>query len=388
MAPDVKPSRWWVWAAVVVVAAAAVAGRYLFRPGPADDSQVVIGVVGPFEGPNAHIGPMILNAARLGFDQNPVDGLTVKLIPIDTKSEPSAAVAALQGSVPDPKLVGLIAFYHSSTALAGKPVVQEARLPALIYSASNPAVTDNAPYYFRLVPTDDNQAVVLADYAHRIGAKRVAILYYADEYGKGLSDGFQARARALGVQVIDTHSYDPTTVDFRPVLAVLKRQAPDVVLICGFVEKSIMILNQSADQGFRPRFLAGDGTFNEDELVRGAGANAEGVYVAAPYVFDEANPKNRAFLEAYWRAYPGDGRQRKPASWTAFAYDAAGILARGLRAGHRTRDGLYGYVRGMTSPETGYDGITGVTYFNPKGDAVGREFRLAVVRQGKFEAAP
>ncbi|HEX3149132.1 MAG TPA: branched-chain amino acid ABC transporter substrate-binding protein [Gemmataceae bacterium] len=388
MGIESKRSRWWVLAAVIgVVVAGYLVLRTPVRPS-STGHQVTIGVVGPFDGPNAHIGPVIRNAVQLGFDHNPIDGLTVKVIPIDTKSDPSAAVAALQGSVSDPDLVALVAFYHSSTALAGKPVVQEAGLPALIYSASNPKVTDDAPFYFRLVPTDDNQAVVLADAARRLQARRVGILYYADEYGKGLADGFRARARDIGVEIVDTHSYDPTTVDFRSILSVMKGKAPDLVLICGFVDKTTIILNQAADQGFRAKFLAGDGTFNEQELVRGAGANAEGVYVAAPYVFDESNAKARSFLDAYWASFPGDGSQLKPASWTAFAYDAAGILARGLKEGHRTRADLHRYLRAINTPQTGYDGVAGLTYFNARGDAVRRQFQLAVVKGGRFVSAP
>jgi branched-chain amino acid transport system substrate-binding protein len=351
----------------------------------AKDIVIKLGVVGPFEGSNAHIGEMIMNSVKLYFRENPIPGVRVDLVPVDCKSNPPDAVAALQAVAPDQDIVGLIAFYHSSTALAGKPIIQEAHIPTLIYSASNPTVTDNAPYYFRLVPTDDNQAVVLADYARELGAKKVGILYHADEYGKGLSDGFQNLAKANGLEIVSAQSYDATTVDFRPMLTVLKSKRPDVIVICGFVEKSIAILNQAAERQIVAKFLAGDGTFNEEQLVRGAGQNAEGVYVAAPYVFDDSNPKNRAFLEAYWKECSHGGKQQKPASWAAFAYDASGILADALRAGHYTRESIYKYCRSIDTKDRAYNGITGLTYFGPQGNAVGRKFRLAVVRNGKFE---
>jgi branched-chain amino acid transport system substrate-binding protein len=348
---------------------------------------MIIGVVGPFDGPDAYIGKEIMNSVKLYFDQHQNGGVPIRLLPIDTKSNPSDAVAALQAVVSNPRLVGLIAFYHSSTALAGKPIIQEAKLPSIIYSASNPAVTDNAPYYFRLVPTDDNQAIVLADYAKTLGAKRVAILYYADEYGQGLTDGIKARANADGFGIVSIQSYDSTTTDFRPVLTIIKAKNPDVVFICGFVEKSIAILNQAAERGLRSKFLAGDGTFSEEQLIDGAGRNAEGVYVAAPYVFNESNEMNRNFLDAYWNAYAQGGSREKPASWTAYAYDAAGIFESAFRAGHRDRASIEQFLKDMNSPQKGYDGITGLSYFNAKGDAVGRQFRLAVVKNQRFAAA-
>src|SRR6185436_5186879 len=206
-----RPSKWMGSVVLVAIISLCLSCNGSKVPHPTETGLLKVGVVGPFEGPNAHIGKMIMNSVKLYFDRNHTDGVNVNLIPIDTKSNPADAVAALQATVSDPQLVALIAFYHSSTALAGKPIIQEAKLPTLIYSASNPAVTDNAPYYFRLVPTDDNQAIVLADYAKSLGGKNAAILYYADEYGKGLSDGIQQRAKEIGLNVVSVQSYDATT---------------------------------------------------------------------------------------------------------------------------------------------------------------------------------
>jgi len=350
-------------------------------------AEIKVGVVGPFEGSNAHIGQMIMNSAKLYFDQHRANGVKVTLLPVDDKSNPADAVSALQGVVGDKQLVALVAFYNSSTALAGKPIIQEAKLPTLIYSASNPKVTDEAPYYFRLVPTDDNQAVGLSRYAAKLGAKRAAILYYADEYGKGLADGISARAPADGYRIVSSQSYDNTTSDFRPILTVIKGQNPDVVFICGFVEKSIAILNQAAERGLSAKFIAGDGTFNEEQLIQGAGKNAEGVYVAAPYVFDEGNEKNKSFLDAYWKTYDSGGSKKKPASWAAFAYDACGILNEAFRSGHRDRASIQQFLKEKNAPQKAYAGITGLTYFNAKGDAEARQFRLAVVKNQQFVAA-
>src|SRR5258708_2128697 len=62
---------------------------------------VKIGVVGPFEGPNSHIGRMIMNSVKLYFDKNQSAALKIDLIPIDDKSNPADAVSALQAIVGD-----------------------------------------------------------------------------------------------------------------------------------------------------------------------------------------------------------------------------------------------------------------------------------------------
>jgi len=69
------------------------------------------------------------------------------------------------------------------------------------------------------------------------------------------------------------------------------------------LRRVLRFLTRQAERGLRSKFLAGDGTFSEEQLIDGAGRNAEGVYVAAPYVFNESNEMNRNFLDAYWNAY-------------------------------------------------------------------------------------
>jgi branched-chain amino acid transport system substrate-binding protein len=344
-----------------------------------------IGVIAPFEGSNAHIGQMILNSVKLVFTKQVCDSLGIEIIPIDTKSDPSYAVTSLRTALADTSFISFIGFYHSSTALACKNIIASSKIPTLIYSASNPTVTENTDYYFRLVPTDDNQAIILADYAKKLNAKTIAILYYADEYGKGLSEGIKARAKVNGLIILDEHSYDATLNDFRPILSVVKDKNPDVIIICGFVEKSIEIINQAAEKGITATILAGDGTFNEDQLISNTGQNSEGIYVAAPYVFNESNSRNLDFLHKYWTTY-NIADKRKPASWTAFAFDGANIVLQGLKVGKSNKYELFSFYKSMNSPETSFDGITGKIYFDTQGDAKNRNFSLAQVKDQIFQS--
>ena len=97
--------------------------------------------------------------------------------------------------------------------------------------------------------------------------------------------------------------------------------------------------------------------------------------------------KNKAFLEAYWAAYDTEGTRRTPASWSAFAYDAAGIFAGALGTGNVSREAIHDYLGNMKDSTSAYDGVVGSTYFDGEGEAAGRDFRLAVVTGGKFAAA-
>ena len=71
---------------------------------------------------------------------------------------------------------------------------------------------------------------------------------------------------------------------------------------------------------------------------------------------------------------------------SACSYDCMGILAQVIgKVGpdrQKIRDGL----AAMNSPETGYKGVTGVTYFDKLGDCQKPAF-VKVVKDGKFVPA-
>ncbi|MFN2267693.1 MAG: branched-chain amino acid ABC transporter substrate-binding protein, partial [Desulfonatronovibrio sp.] len=72
---------------------------------------------------------------------------------------------------------------------------------------------------------------------------------------------------------------------------------------------------------------------------------------------------------------------------SANAYDAAGILLQAIAEAGADREKIRDYLASMNSPEKGYQGITGLTYFNDTGDTPKPAF-VKKVQDGEFIAAP
>jgi branched-chain amino acid transport system substrate-binding protein len=70
----------------------------------------------------------------------------------------------------------------------------------------------------------------------------------------------------------------------------------------------------------------------------------------------------------------------------ANAYDCVGILADVIAKVGTDRIAVRDGLQAMNSPETGYNGLTGVTYFDANGDCQKPAY-VAVVKDGAFVAA-
>jgi branched-chain amino acid transport system substrate-binding protein len=355
------------------------------------DDTIKVGVIAPFTGPNAHIGTLIKNATNLYFDDlnksGGINGKQIKLVFGDDASSPEQAVKAVQQLVEDKNVIALIAHYNSSCALATKQLVAEAQIPLITYSASNVEVTLNNKWVFRDVPTDASQAIALANFAQKLGARSAVILFFNDDYGKGLADGIKKRAMEIKLPIIAEQSYDQGTTNFRPQISVLKSKKPDVTFICGFVQESQAIILQARESEFKTTFLCGDGTFNV-KLIENAGSSAEGVYVASPLVYNENDPTVKTFLDKYRNKFNSPGDLTLPDAWGSFAYDCCGVVTVAVKAVGPDRSKIRDYWESMNTKEKAYSGVTGLTWFDKNGDSAERLFMLALVKDKQFVKVP
>jgi branched-chain amino acid transport system substrate-binding protein len=109
------------------------------------------------------------------------------------------------------------------------------------------------------------------------------------------------------------------------------------------------------------------------EIARDA---AEGLVVATPWFADRNDPKVKAFVARYEKAYG-----KKPDQFAAQAYDAFHIIANALKtAGKADRDRL----RDAMAATRNFTGVLGKFSFDAERDVV-MEPSVLIVRGGKFQ---
>ena len=180
---------------------------------------VRIGVFEPASGDSGAGGKQeILGMQYANYVQPTVEigGTTynVELVYADNQSSTSTAPSAAQQLVSEGVSV-VLGSYGSGVSIAGSPIFEDAGIPAIGVTCTNPAVTEGNTHYFRICFLDPFQGTVLANYAYNeLGVTTAYCLAeLGNDYDQGLAHYFQEAFEALGR---DLREHDVSSGASRP----------------------------------------------------------------------------------------------------------------------------------------------------------------------------
>ena len=189
--------------------------------------------------------------------------------------------------------------------------------------------------YFRVCTTDDRQGAAGAEFAHKLGLKRVFVVDDNETYGKGLADVFDAQFRKDGGTVLGHEHLNKGQQDFKALLTKAAGLHPDFIYYGGTtVTGGGLLRKQMADAGLGSiAFLGGDGISDATFLTQ-AGSMANNSYytVAAPET--SKLPSAKSFIAAYQAKY-----NQPVGPYSANAYTAANIEIAAIEAALKTSGG-------------------------------------------------
>ena len=349
--------------------------------------NIRIGVASPFTGSLASYGDNIKAGVNLKLkeinDAGGINGQKVELVWGDDLCQPKDAGTIGAKFAADKSIVAVIGHLCSSATLAAMPIYVRAGLPALSPTSTNPTIGDvGKGWFFRNCYTDDFQGKYLASYVvpKLMGKNKVAIFYENNDYAIGLKDSFMAGAKSSGVNVTGAEAYMTGTTDFTPQLTKLLRDKPETIFLCGYHPEGALIAGQARKLGFTGPLFGADGIDNEDYIKIG-GKAADNTYCTVPFLAASASPAGKEFAKQYKKAYGRD------VDWmSANAYDCLGILAQVIGKVGADRKKIRDGLAAINSEANGYTGVTGLTYFDKKGNCSKPAF-VKMVKDGKFVPA-
>ena len=349
--------------------------------------NIRIGVASPFTGDLASYGDNIKAGVNLKLkeinDAGGINGQKVELVWGDDLCAPKDAGTVASKFASDKSIVAVIGHLCSSATLAAMPIYVRAGLAAISPTSTNPTIGDvGKGWFFRNCYTDDFQGKYLATYVvpKLLGKNSVAIFYENNDYAIGLKDAFIAGAKSAGVKVTGAEAYVAKTTDFTPQLTKLLLDKPDTIFLCGYHPEGALIAGQARKLGFNGPLFGADGLDNEDYIKLG-GKATNNTYLTVPFLASSAGPAGKAFAKQFKGAYD------REVDWmSANAYDCLGILAQVIAKTGPDRKKIRDGLAAINSEANGYKGITGLTYFDKKGDCAKPAF-IKMVKDGKFVAA-
>jgi len=371
---------------LIIAASGLIAFSQLIGCGGGGETETYkLGVVGPFTGDGAQFGEMI----RMGVEMKAheineaggINGVMLELELQDDKGDPKEAANVAQKLGSDPDVLAVIGHFNSSCSLAGKEVYNQMNVLQLSPGSTNVTVCEGGDWTFRNVYRDDYQGYFIADYIQNVlGYEKVAVFFDNDDYGRGLRDAFAERAEEIGLEIVAEEAYVRDTQEYTPQLTQIRAKDPDIIFISGLYANAAMILTQSKNLDIQTPFIGGDGLLSSD-LIKNEGSAAEGTIITCPFLPTVEDEKTREFVEAFEKKY-----NEKPDAWAALSYDAVGIVAEAIAEVGTDRTAIRDYVASLDSPESAYEGVTGMTYFDENGDVM-KPLVVAVVRDGEFYPA-
>jgi branched-chain amino acid transport system substrate-binding protein len=349
--------------------------------------NIRIGVASPYTGNLAAYGDNIKAGVNLKLkeinDAGGINGQKVELVWGDDLCQPKDAGTVASKFAADKSIVAVIGHLCSSATLAAMPIYVRKGLPTISPTSTNPTIGDvGMGWFFRNCYTDDFQGKYLALHVvpNLLRKNKVAIFYENNDYAIGLKNSFLAGAKSAGVTVTGAEAYMAGTTDFTPQLTKLLRDKPEAIFLCGYHPEGALIAGQGRKLGFTGPLFGADGIDNEDYIKIG-GKAAENTYLTVPFLAASAGPAGKDFAKRFKKAYDRD------VDWmSANAYDCLGILAQVIAKTGPDRKKIRDGLAALNSKANGYKGITGMTYFDKKGNCSKPAF-VKMVKNGKFVAA-
>jgi len=318
---------------------------------------IKIGLILPMTGPFAAYGKQIEHGVKLflATQGDTFGGRKIELVVKDDSPGTAGDVSKrlAQELVIKDKVDILAGFGLTPSAFAVAPVATEAKKPMVVMNAATSAVTTKSNYIVRASMTLPQITAPIASWAAKNKIKKVFTL--VADYGPGhdAEGQFKKTFTAGGGEIVGELRAPVKNPDFAPFLQKIKDTKPDAVFLFlppgaetiafmkGFTERGL------AAAGIK---LIATGDLTDEDILDALGDAALGVINSFHYSEAHKSPENKAYTEAYAKAYPKD----RPNFMSVGGYDGMHLIAEVLKktGGNADAEKFVEAAKGMkwTSP--------------------------------------
>ena len=311
-----------------------------------ETGPIKVGVYMDLSGQTSSFGQSSVNGIRMAADEinkaGGVNGRQIELVVEDDQGRPEQAATVVTKLINQDRVHAVLGEVASSNSLAAAPIAQQAKIPMITPSSTNPKVTQVGDYIFRVCFIDPFQGEVMAKFAaNTLKAKTAAILLDVNsDYSRGLAQFFETSFTGLGSQIIQKQSYTQTDRDFSGQLTAIRSANPDVIYVPGYYGQVGVIAKQAKQLGINAPLLGGDG-WDAPQLWDLGGSALNGAFISNHYSIDDPSPAIQKFVADYKTRYSG----LAPDAIAALGYDAMkglvdAIKRAGTTNGPKLRDAI------------------------------------------------
>jgi branched-chain amino acid transport system substrate-binding protein len=286
--------------------------------------------------------------AYIALNGDTVDGKKIEIVLRDDAGTADQTRRIAQELIVNDGAKILMGFGLTPLALAVAPVITQAKVPAIITSATTSAIVKQSNYYVRTSMAGPQSAVPVATWAMKNGVKRVVTL--VSDYGPGIDieKGFTDQYKKEGGQIVEAVRVPLQNPDFAPFLQRVRDAKPDAIFV--FVPSGVgsLFMKQFVDRGLAEAGikLIATGDVTDDDLLNAIGDPALGVITGHFYSASHDSPENKAFVAQVRKA----ASNMRPNFMAVGGYDAMALAYAALKKTGGDTDGtkLVEAMKGMS----------------------------------------
>ena len=258
--------------------------------------------------------------------------------------------------------------YGSGVSIAGGAVFQEAGVPAIGVTCTNPQVTADCDVYYRICFLDPFQGTVLANYAYNeLGVTTAYTLaMLGSDYDQGLVYYFTEAFEALGGTVVK-EDFPEGSANFVSYVNNAKAAGAGVIFAPVSTNYAQLIIEAASAQGFEGALLGSD-TWDNNMVLESAQGKAVQVNITTFYQESGSDFDTgiKEWINANEDAKTNNGGNDMVSAVTAMGYDAYFTALEAIKAAGSTApaDVL------AALPGVSYEGVCGLIEFDDIGDAI------------------
>jgi branched-chain amino acid transport system substrate-binding protein len=264
----------------------------------------------------------LLRANELSADEGfPAN---IEVVQEDTQGDPANAPPVVEKVVGDPDAVAVVGPAFSGESEASGDTYNDAAIPFVSPSATNPGLAEKGwDFWYRVVADDAGQGSLAGQYlAEIIGAQSVFVSHDKGTYGQGLAEVVRDTLEGSGIDVAGYEGIETGTTDFSAFISDVEASGADAVFFGGYDADFGKIVKQGRDAGLDIDMMSADGSTSSTFLEL-AGDQAEGTHLICPCNL------GGGFTETYQAEYGGEASAVP--IYAAEGYDAMSVVGEGIR---------------------------------------------------------
>jgi len=288
-------------AVALVLSLALLAVAVPSGPIAAAGGTLKVGMILAMTGPGAFYGQVMSRGAGLAAEQinaaGGVEGWKIELTIEDHKSGDADAGVTGGRKLMDVDRVPVILTSYSAPTLAIQPLAVEKKVLLLNGGGVGSSLVNKPTLYNTRMLSSQTAPFIVQWAVQKMGAKRIATLFWNDTAGQGVNAAIKATCAKLGCQVVAEEPHDIGAKTYSAQLARIKARRPDVLALGNFGDDVGYAVNQARALGLTGPIVGVEWTPNAQKI----GGDAMQGYTIAVDRFDPAggDANTKRFVDAY-----------------------------------------------------------------------------------------